>query len=324
MNLKAYFLLLLMISGIANAERYDIRELRPYFSLTGEYRNSKTTDINDMLFEGKAAYFRTSIYTPDKKLVVDTIVGRGIGDDVKQHFSQFANDPIVGPDTKIADLGASQRYQHITFGFEGGVLYRGLQVGFGFNSMITQISKPNASNYTCVSCIPVANHSDSTNTFVNGNVSLWDARYHISDYELVVGYELFPEKSYFQVIPRFGFGFSSINFQMPGEFGVYWLGDDVDVRAQPYNFSKQDYAALGKTFRAEVEFRLNIFDRVGLALSSGYRWTSFDQLEIGESDNVTYFIGRQDNDSDNLFIAAKFMIILPSLYEKETGRPVRH
>ncbi len=322
--------LVFALFAISSAKNYDVRTLRPYFSIGGEFRNMKGSELWSSMIDDYGVPFKTTWVDANNK-VVDTIFVHGTDKDLRNIYqSPYTESPVLGFDLGVIDLGTSSRIELFSMGLEAGVIWEGVQLGFNVQLTEKLESKPSQGTiaYNFEEAIPTVDPvtgdaGDPINQTVAVSTNLWSSTVTISDYVVVMGYELFPEQSFFQLVPRFGLGFSSINIRPPGQFGFTVVGDD-DYRLQPFYVQKQDYSALGKTFQFELETQLNFFRRFALSANVGYRYTSFDEIQFTQKDQV-YFIRStgQDSDIDHLFIGAKATFILPSLYEKETGKPIR-
>ena len=324
--------LLLALTSVVSAKKYDIRTLKPYFSIGGEMRNMKASELNDLMLNNQGINVQTTIVDVEGSLL-DTLLGFHTGRDLRTIYPSIrTKDPLIGFDLGLIDLGSPMRLELFSTSFEAGVIWEGVQVGFAVNLTEKRQSAPSQDFYTIN--VPIAvegpiidpdtgERGDPVNGSTTFSTELWTSSFTISDFIFVFGYELLPEASFFQLVPRVGLGFSSLNVQFPGHFSVAYISDDERLR--PYYIDKQDYSSFGKTFQFELETRINFFSRLALSANLGYRFTSFDEFKLAEDLTGTeYWKGSfGDADVDHLFIGAKLTVIFPSLYERETGKPVR-
>lgn len=281
---------------------YDKAEIKPYFSIGGDYRFSKVSDIQRSVLGTR--YFITD----------DTLYAKG---GAKASFSGVPITPGHGAlnQGSWGVFGESDVVNLPGIHLEAGALYHQWQFGavlshtFFLTSMApASFMQVNLNGY----------YFDTAATRpATYKLDLYNAGFSITDYSLVAGFKLKPAESALNLGLRSLVGLSQVDVIFPAAWILDYTGStNTEAKLKYYQIDDQKYTSMG--WHAGLELTPSL--RMGsLELSGalGYKLTTYDRFRVTQEAKIIYLTGSDSRDLSNYYGSVRLSYILPSLNDQK-------
>ncbi len=189
--------------------------------------------------------------------------------------------------------------------FGPNVLGMNVEIGAQYHQMVTWVDgffMP-----TQVSPVP-----DTVNPEVPSH--LQSIKWFRYGFDWMFGYMLLPEKSFVNVIPSAGAGFSLLNMQFASEYDLSWTTPGDAVMAS-YPLGRRYYSTFGKNVTTQLEVRFNLGNGISVGAYGGARFTWYDRFSVETSTSQTYILNHSELSGNAIFFGGKLTYTLPSVFE---------
>jgi hypothetical protein len=231
---------------------------------------------------------------------INNLLLNGLGRYDTDETGQPSIDSVKYLDPALADYGS---FSASNFGFH-------FEIGAQYHQLMTWMN---------IHVVPPTT-SPAPGRVGGLGTTLWDVSYDFYGFDWMWAWMIAEEGSRFNLIPSLGAGLSVINVHFPS---AYHLGYKDDSDLSLYTLKDKYYSSTGWVARAEMEFRVNLFNGLSLGALGGYRYSQMSRIVVETNETTNYYGPRAGMDASAWYAGAKLTWTLKSKEEKireEQGR----